>query len=120
MNGVPYFTDSLEISYTEIDDTKRYIDCGSSLRLLYRTIGKDLRGDCLINSENFQLNFIVGTSFSAGRSSTNARHLNLHESASTYLEIDMGINATVPEDMILIIYALYDRQIQIDGNRSIK
>ena len=60
-------------------------------------------------------------SFGADKSSTTDKHLNLQENATTYLEIDMGIkDDDVPGDMILITYAVYDRQIQIDGNRSVR
>ena len=118
VNGTPYFIDSLEVSNIE---NGVYEGFGDYLRQLYRTIGKDLKGDCLINSTNFQLNFMVGMSFGADKSSTTDKHLNLQENASTYLEIDMGINdADVPSDMILITYAVYDRQIQIDGDRSVR
>ena len=117
VNGTPYFTDALEVSNVEDGIYKGF---GDYLRQLYRTIGKDLKGDCLINSSNFQLNFMVGMSFGADRSSTTDKHLNLQENASTYLEIDMGINENISTDMILITYAVYDRQIQIDGNRSVR
>ena len=118
VNGSPYFIDSLEVSHIE---QGIYEGFGDYLRQLYRTIGKDLKGDCLINSTNFQLNFIVGISFGADKSSTTDKHLNLQENATTYIEIDMGIkDADVPRDMILITYAVYDRQIQIDGNRSVR
>lgn len=60
-------------------------------------------------------------SFGADRSSTTDKHLNLQEKASTYLEIDMGINENlIPDDMILITYAVFDRQIQIDGDRRVR
>ena len=117
VNGTPYFTDALEVSTVESGIYKGF---GDYLRQLYRTIGKDLKGDCLINSSNFQLNFMVGMSFGADRSSTADKHLNLQENASTYLEIDMGINDNIPSDLILITYAVYDRQIQIDGDRSVR
>ena len=117
VNGTPYFTDALEVSTIEDGIYKGF---GDYLRQLYRTVGKDLKGDCLINSSNFQLNFMVGMSFGADRSSTTDKHLNLQENASTYLEIDMGINENIPTDMILITYAVYDRQIQIDGDRSVR
>ncbi len=117
VNGTPYFTDALEVSNIE---EGKYEGFGDYLRQLYRTIGKDLKGDCLINSTNFQLNFMVGMSFGADRSSTADKHMNLQENASTYLEIDMGINENIPSDMILITYAVYDRQIQIDGDRSVR
>ena len=118
VNGSPYFIDSLEVSKIE---NGVYEGFGDYLRQLYRTIGKDLKGDCLINSTNFQLNFMVGISFGADKSSTTDKHLNLQENATTYIEIDMGIkDADVPSDMILITYAVYDRQIQIDGDRSVR
>ena len=119
VNGTPYFADPLEVS--RIEDNGVCHDFGNYLRQLYRTIGKDLKGNCLINSSNFQLNFMVGISFGADRNSTADKHMNLQEKASTYLEIDMGINEeNIPKDMLLITYAVYDRQIQIDGNRRVR
>ena len=122
LNGSPYFMDPLEVATMKKlgDGHYHYTDFGDYMRQLYKTIGKDLKGDCLINSLNFQLNFMVGMSFGADRSSLSERHLNLQEKASTYLEIDMGINENIPADMILIIYAVYDRQIQIDAERRIQ
>ena len=122
LNGSPYFMDPLEVSTIKKLGNGHYLynDFGDYIRQLYKTIGRDLKGDCLINSTNFNLNFMVGMSFGADRSSLSERHLNLQEKASTYLEIDMGINESIPADMILIIYAVYDRQIQIDGNRKIR
>ena len=121
LNGTPYFTDSLEVAtITEIrDGDYAYRDFGEYMRQLYRTIGKDSRGNCLIDSTNFHLNFMVGMSFGADRSSLAERHLNLQEKASTYLEIDMGID-DVPEDLILIVYAVFDRQVQIDSDRMVR
>ena len=120
-NGVPYFTDPLEIATVKELTTGDYVyrDLGEYMRQLYKTIGKDSRGNCLINSNNFHLNFMVGMSFGADRSSLAERHLNLQEKASTYLEIDMGID-DVPEDLILIVYAVFDRQIQIDSDRLVR
>ena len=117
VNGSPYFTNPLELS--NIDNTGHCYEFGEYLRQLYRTIGKDLKGDCLVNSNNFVLNFMVGISFGADRSSTAEKHLNLQEKGSTYLEIDMGINDSIPEDLILITYAVFDRQVQIDGDRKV-
>ena len=118
LNGSPYFTDPLEVSNIE---NGVYEGFGDYLRQLYRTIGKDLKGDCLINSTNFQLNFMVGMSFGADKSTTSENHLNLQETSSTYLEIDLGINENdIPDDLLLITYATYDRQILIDGNRMVK
>ena len=121
VNGRPYFPDPLEVTTIKKRGKGhyQYTEFGAYLRQLYKTIGKDLRGNCLIDSSNFHLNFMVGMSFSADKSNTSTRHLNLQEKASTYLEIDVGINDGTPQDMILIIYALNNTQIQIDSNRKI-
>ena len=95
-----------------------YKGYGDYLRQLYKTVGVDLKGDCLINSKNFALNFITGISFGADRSDITENHLNLDERASTSLEIHMGIN-NVADDMVLIVYAQFNRQIQIDGDRKL-
>lgn len=121
VNGRPYFPEPLEVTTIKKRGIGhyQYTEFGAYLRQLYKTIGKDLRGNCLINSTNFHLNFMVGMSFVADKSNTNERHLNLQEKASTYLEIDIGANDGIPQDMILLIYALNNTQIQIDGNRKI-
>ena len=53
--------DPLEVSSIKKlgKDHYYYSDFGNYMRQLYSTIGKDLRGDCLINSSNFHLNFMV-------------------------------------------------------------
>ena len=118
INGMPYFVDPLETELTS-DGTKLKSGPGQYLRQLYKTVGKDLRGNCLIDSTNFHLNFIVAVSFTADRSSTSPRYLNLQENGSTYLEIDLGYDNNIPDDMILITYALFDRQIKLDSDRSV-
>ena len=126
LNGTPYFTDPLEVGTIErflkgngtVADYV-YKDFGEYIRQLYRTAGKDLKGNCLIDSTNFNVNFMVGMSFGADRSSLTDGHLNLQENASTYLEIDLGID-DVYNDLILIVYAPFDRQIQIDANRIVR
>ncbi len=122
LDGVPYFTDPLEVGTVSAirPGDYEYTDFGQFLRQLYKTSGRALRGNCLIDSTNFQLNFVVGISFTADKSTLTEGHLNLQEKASTYLEIDLGIDSNMPEDMVLIVYSLYDRQIQIDGNRRIR
>ena len=121
LNGTPYFTDPLDVaSVSDIGDKYTvYKDFGEYMRQLYRTIGKDSKGDCLINSTNFHLNFMVGMSFGADRSSLTDGHLNLQEKASTYLEIDIGKD-DLYDDLMLIVYAHFDRQIQIDANRMVR
>ncbi|MCP4457227.1 MAG: hypothetical protein GY816_04250, partial [Cytophagales bacterium] len=126
-NGIPYFTDPLEVAtITKIqksdDDAYgdyAYRDFGEYMRQLYRTIGKDNTGNCLIDSSNFHLNFMAAISFGADRPSLAEKHLNLQEKASTHIEIDLGIDE-VPEDLILIVYAVFDRQVQIDSHRMVR
>ena len=120
-DGVPVFADPLEVgSIRKIgEENFQFEELGEYLRQLYRTLGKDAQGSCLINENNFQLNFMTAISFGADRSSINERHLNLQEKASTNIEIDLGTE-TYPEDLILIVYAVFDRQIQIDSNRIVR
>ena len=120
LNGTPYFADPLNVeSITDLDKYTIYKGFGEYMRQLYRTLGRDSKGDCLINSTNFHLNFMVGMSFGADRSSLTDGHLNLQEKASTYLEIDMGKD-DLYDDLMLIVYAPFDRQIQIDANRMVR
>ena len=88
------------------------------LRQLHKVAGVELKGDCLINSKNFALNFITGLSFGADRSDITENHLNIDENGSTSLQIDMGINEP-PTDMVLIIYALFNQLIEIDHLRKV-
>ena len=89
------------------------------MRQLYHTIGSDATGNSLIDSTNFHLNFMAAISFGADKPSLTEKHLNLQEKASTYLEIDVGLE-NVPEDLILIVYAVFDRQVQIDSHRMVR
>jgi len=120
-DGVPVFADPLEVGNIRKigEENFQFEEFGEYLRQLYRTLGKDAQGSCLINENNFQLNFMTAISFGADRSSINERHLNLQEKASTNIEIDLGTE-TYPEDLILIVYAVFDRQIQIDSNRIVR
>eukprot|EP00116_Pleurobrachia_bachei_P001610 sb/3461872/ len=99
-DGKPYFVDALEPG----DDN----DYAPYLHQLYKSLGMDLHGRCLVNSENFEQNFIVGLSLSPDREGTVPHsYISPQYDASTRLEIDLGSNAT--EDLVLIVYALYDR-----------
>ena len=119
INNKPYFAEPLKMDSVQgSNNSRKYPENAVYLKQLYKTIGKDLRGDCLINRNNFPLNFIVGLSLTSDRCSTMCDHLNLQEVASTHLEIDMGLQ-TLPNDPLLVIYAMYDRQIQINSERMI-
>ena len=120
INGAPYFNDPLEIEYVTEGGQKVYKENASFLRQLYKTIGKDVRGCGLINSKNFQQHFMVGVSLTGDRSSASAPYLSPQTEASTQLEIDFGYDANLSEDLILIVYALYDRIVKISATREIE
>ena len=83
------------------------------LNQLYKSINKDLQGSCLINSKNYHLNQIIGTVFTADK--THTKHLNLKENGDVRVELELLKAPTQPLSMI--IYAVYDKIIQIDVNR---
>ena len=119
IDGVPYFNDPLEITFeTGANNVKLYKENASYLRQLYRTVGKEVRGASLINSENFQLNYMVGLSLTPDRASSKANYLSLQSEASTRLEFDL--DQTVTGDLILIIVAFYDRLVTINKNREVQ
>ena len=88
------------------------------MRQLYRTVGKDVKGAALIDSSNFQLNYMVGMSLTPDRSSSKANYLSLQTEASTRLEFDLDQHED--KDVILIIIAFYDRLITINKDREIE
>lgn len=120
IDGSAYFNDALEMQYTTLDDDKVYSENVNFISQLYKTIGKDLKGCGLISSKNFQQNFMVALSLTGDRASASAPYLNPQFEAATQLEIDFGYDTNVRDDLILIIYAIYDRVIKIAADRSVE
>lgn len=120
VNGIPYFTDPLEIESKVEENERVYPDIRVFLEQLYKTIGMEKQGSCLVDSKNFHLNFIVGLSLTNDRAGSNVSYLAPSMNASTQLEIDMGYDMNVSEDLILIIYALFDRVIKVNADRDIE
>lgn len=120
VDGVPYFADPLEMDYKVVNSVKQFTNLSLLLQQLYKTIGKDQRGSCLINSTNIQQNFIVGVSLTSDKCSTSVGYLNAKREASTQLELDFGLDVNVSDDLILIVYAVYDRLVKIDSDRNIE
>ena len=120
INGVPYFNEPLEISYSTEGGQKVYKENWRFVQQLYKTIGKDVKGCGLIDSENFQHNFMVGVSLTGDRSSANAAYLSPQTHASTQIEIDFGYDINVSEDLVLLVYAVYDRVIRINSERELE
>ena len=120
IDGTPYFSSALEMTPEMIGGKRYYTDNRSFLEQLYRTTGHHQRGCNLINSDNFQQNFIVGVSLTGDRAPSSASYLNPRQEASTQLEIDIGYDVNVSDELILIIYAVYNRLITISSDRSVE
>jgi hypothetical protein len=120
VNGVPYFAEPLETDYQTIDGQKVYANCWSFLKQLYEVIDKDKKGLGMINSKNFQQNFMVGVSLANDRSGINAGYLNQQMHASTNLTIDLGYDSNVKEDLLLLIFCHWDRVVKISGTRELE
>ena len=120
IDGIPYFPGPLEITPEVIGGKRYYNDNRSFLEQLYRTTGHHNRGCNLINSDNFQQNFIVGVSLSGDRAPSSASYLNPQKEASTQLEIDIGYDVNVSDELILVIYAVYNRLVTISSDRSVQ
>ena len=112
IGGKPFFQDELEV---RLKTDSQEPDFTHFLVQLYKTLGREYKGNCLINSKNFYIHFCVGASFTADKSSANASYLNLQEQGSCSTEIDTGEDSGLT-NCLLIVYALYDRQIKIDPN----
>jgi hypothetical protein len=120
IDGTPYFPSPLEVEPELVDGKRHYKNNRSFLEQLYRTTGHHIRGCNLINSDNFQQNFVVGVSLTGDRAPSSASYLNPRQDASTQLEIDIGYNVNVSDELILIIYAVYNRLITISSDRSVQ
>ena len=120
IDGKPYFNEALEVDHRTVNGKKLYDQNGVLLRQLYKTTGRESRGWGLIDSTNIQQNFIAAVSLSGDRSSCKAPYLSPQSRASTQLLLDFGYDINVSDDMILIIYAQYDRIIKINSERELE
>ena len=120
IDGMPYFIDPLEIDHIMEGGLRVYRENRVFMQQLYKTIGKDVKGCGLINSTNFQQHFMVGVSLSGDRSSSMAPYLNPQGVASSQLELDFGYDTNVTDDLILMVYAVFDRVIKISSTREIE
>ena len=118
IEDVPEFSSPLSIEYITKNNKNYYVENGLYLSQLYKTLGKDLRGNCMINRDNFQAHFMGAISLTPDKATTFASHLNLKETKSTRLEITWD-HTTVPKNVILIVLAYYDQQIQINYERNV-
>ena len=120
VNGSPYFNEELDIPSKLSNHQTLYEDNSLMLNQLYKCIGKDIRGAPLITSKNFQLNYIIGLSLTPDQSGTSAPYLSAQSEASTQLEFDLVHDTTASQDLLLIIFAVYDRVVKINSLREIE
>ena len=119
LDGKPYFPTPLSTTPYTSRGKSVYDKDGHFLSQLYSSIGKKDRGVCLIDSSNFNQNFIVGVCMQTEQNGETAHgYLSPQRFASTNLEIEL--HAAETDDLVLIIYAIYDRLIKISGDRSIE
>lgn len=79
-------------------------------------LGYKLKGSCLIRSDIFGIHNMVPFTLTSDR--TIRHHMNLMSTGVVDLEIDL--TAATGADYALIVYAIYDRLIEIDNYRQIK
>ena len=97
------------------DNSKDHLDFSQAYIQLYKALGLDRSGDCLINSDNFKINYIIGAVLTADKSHLN--HLNLQKTANVRIEIELEKATTEP--MVLVTYSLYDKLYSIDSDRQL-
>ena len=102
VNNEQYFTDAL----TGQRDM---------LMQLYKAIGYEYHGDCLINSSNFNINNIIAIPLGANKEYKSS--LTLNRFADVRVEIDLGYESEHSHN--IVIYSLYDRVFEIDGARNL-
>ena len=83
---------------------------------LQESLGYKLRGSSLITPDNFNIHNILTFPLTADR--TVRHHMNLMTTGVVDLEIELEGRAGL--DYCLIIYAIYDRLVEIDSFRQIK
>ena len=84
---------------------------------LYQTIGYKNTGSCLITPENYFTHQIVAVDLTADRNG-NRHHLNLNKTGE--VKVNLELPAVAPEGLILVVYAYYDRIIEINADRIIR
>jgi len=101
-NGEPYYP-------KELDGQAELYDA------FQQGVGYKIKGSCLINPTNFGIHNLLSCPLTADR---NVRHhMNLMSTGVVDLEIELEHNTG--QDYCLVVYAIYDRLIEIDNFRQI-
>ena len=104
VDGKPFFPSAIVGSTMHFDS-------------FYQTIGYKATGDCLINPDNYNIHSLFAVDLTADRTA-NKRHLNLSRSGE--IKLDLEFPEEVEEGRILLVYAYYDRIIEINSDRNIR
>lgn len=92
-----------------------HLDFSKAYLQLYKTLNLDRSGDCLVNSDNFNIYYMIASVLTDDK--RHLQHLNLQKTADVRIKVELDDIPTVP--MVLITYALYDKLYNIDSNRQI-
>ena len=98
-----------------VNTPKVPLDFSQAYLQLYKALGLDRTGDCLINGDNFNINYMIAAVLTADKS--HLAHLNLQRNADVRIELELETRATQP--MVLITYSLYDKLYSIDKDRQL-
>lgn len=71
----------------------------------------------MINPKNYVIHPLLSVDLTADRNA-NKHHLNLSKSGEVKLNIEF--DAAVGDGLILLVYAYYDRIIEINSDRSVR
>lgn len=104
VDGKPFFPSAIQGSTMHFDS-------------FYQTIGYKTTGDCLINPDNYNIHSLFAVDLTADRTA-NKHHLNLSRSGE--IKLDLEFPEEVDEGRILLVYAYYDRIIEINSDRNIR
>lgn len=100
----------------KFEDTDDEVDDFSEAYMqLYKSLGLDMKGNCLVDANNFNIYYIIGVVLTPDR--VHLKHLNLQNEGEVRLEIKLEGEAEAP--YTLITYAIYDRLYSIDYNRQL-
>ena len=111
VNNHEYFP--FPIKFVENEVTKD--DFSQAYMQLYKALGLEMKGDCLINAVNFNIYYILGVILTPDKE--HVKHLNLQREAEVRAEITLEVASE--SAFTLITYALYDRLYTIDHNRQL-
>ena len=83
----------------------------------YQVIGYKSAGECLITPENYSVHPIFVVDLTADRNA-NKHHLNISRSGE--VKLDLEFPGPLGDGKIIVVYAYYNRLIEINHERKLK